>query len=262
MKILIASALLVSSSAALAHDSCDVDLNAGIRVNQSGIEVFKNNQSLYKIADDQYLVVDGQSVSLTPSQSSLVREYASSIRAVVPEVKTIALEGVDLAIEGVNLAFGELLGENSDTVIELTKTLTDIRSDVNYKFDTDSEQGFYIGEQGFEDEQLFGDEFEAKIESAVEEAMRNSIGSLLVAVGQEMLFSGGDMAAFEQRMESFGQRIEHQMESKGEAIEKRADDLCKYVLAIDELEEQLKQQVSAWPSTDVIVVDHHKRHKA
>jgi len=65
----------------------------------------------------------------------------------------------------------------------------------------------------------------------------------MIAVGQQMLFSGGDGDAFETRMEKFGEKIEHEMESRGEKIEKRGEALCQSVLAIDILEDQLTNKI-------------------
>jgi len=219
MKTLIASALIIASSTSYAHDnsfssnSCNVDLNGGIKISAEKITFSKNKSPLYSIVNNETLIVNGEKVSLTRSQQSLLTEYSNNIRGVVPEVKSIALDAIDLAIDGVNLAFNELLGEGNDVSVDLTTQLTSIRTEVDNEFD--SSKDFYIDEDGFKGDDFFGDEFEQRIESAVETTIQNSIGSLMIAVGQEMLFSGGNMDAFESRMENFGQQIEHEMEARG-----------------------------------------------
>lgn len=264
MKTIIATALIIASSSTFAHDnsfstdSCDVDLNGGININAKEITFYKNKSPLYRIVNDESLFIDGEEISLNSTQASLVHEYSTNIRNVVPEVKSIAIDAIDLAIDGVNLAFNELLGEGNNVSEELTTQLTTIRTEVDAEFS--SREGFYIDEDGFSGEDFFGEDFEERIESAVESTVQNSIGSLMIAVGQEMLLSGGNMDAFETRMENFGHQIEHEMESRGEAIEERGDALCRSVVIIDELEEKLKGEIDEMSQFNVITA-RHKRSK-
>lgn len=264
MKTLIATALIIASSASYAHDSsfssnsCNVDLNGGIKISAEKITFSKNKSALYSIVNNEKLIVDGEEIDLTRSQQSLLTEYSTSIRGVVPEVKSIALDAIDLAIDGVNLAFNELLGEGNNVSVDLTTQLTTIRSEVDKEFD--GSKDFYIDEDGFAGDDFFGDEFEERIESAVETTIQNSIGSLMIAVGQEMLFSGGNMDAFETRMENFGQQIEHEMEARGEGLEKRGEALCQSVISIDEMEEQLKSEIDELADFNFITASHKSNH--
>lgn len=265
MKTLIATAILFSSTCAFAHDtnfssdSCDVDLNAGLRINQNLIEFSKNDEALYQIIDNETLIVNGQEISLNSSQQQLVTDYSSRIREVVPEVKELAVDAIDLAVDGVNLAFNELLGEGNDLGEELTAQLHEIRDEVDIRFGSDKE--FYISENGNLEGDFFGEEFEQRIEGIVEETIQNSIGSLLIAVGQEMLFSGGDIDSFETKMENFGQQIEHEMESRGKELEHKGEALCQSILAIDKLEEQLTNEIDALSGYNVITASYSESHK-
>ncbi|TPH17203.1 DUF2884 family protein [Litorilituus lipolyticus] len=245
-------AATLTSGAVFAHDSsCNVELDTGFRIDKSTIAFLdKHDETIYKIVDNNELIVQGEAVELNDSQQQLVNEYSTSIRAMVPEIQSIAIEGVDLAVTGVNLAFNELLGEGNDIATELTRELTLVREDVSTKFS--EEHGFTIGENGINDGEFFGEEFEERIESVVEKAVMNSMGTLLVAVGQEMLFSGGDTDAFEARMENFGENIEHQMEARAEKIEEKAEALCDSALAIDMLEEKMKLSIDELSTINVI----------
>ena len=249
------------SKALYAHDSCDVELDAGVTINDSFIEFFdpnKKQQTLYKIDSDNNLIVGGDYVALDDEQQALVGQYSSSIRAMVPQVRNIALEGVDLALEGVNLAFNELLGEGNDVGADLTQELSLLKEEVSTRFTV--EHGFTIGENGLDEDELLGEEFEQRIESAVEKAVMGSMGSLLVAIGQEMRFSGGDTDAFETRMESFGENIEHEMASRAEKIEQKADLLCLDVVELDHIEEQIKANIESLANINVITVKYSRSH--
>jgi hypothetical protein len=256
MKTLIATALILASSSTFAYetsfsnDSCDADISGGIKITPSAIEFSKSNKQLYKIVNNEALFVDGEQIDLTYSQQSLVTDYSTSIRAVVPQVKDIALDAIDLASDGVNLAFNELLGEGNDVGAEITAQLAEIRAEVDLGFTSDKD--IYFDQDGFSGDDFFSKDFEQRIETAVESTVQNSIGSLMIAVGQQMLFSGGDGDAFETRMENFGERIEHEMETRGQKIEKRGEALCQSVIAIDILEDQLANEVEELEGFDLL----------
>lgn len=256
MKTLIASVLLFSTTSVFAHDShfssnsCDVDLTAGVKINKSFIEFSKNNHAVYRIVDNEKLIVNGNEISLTSHQQALITDYSSQIRAVVPEVKGIAFDAIELAVDGVNIAFNELLGQGNDVGAELTTKLYEIRDEVDARFSPDKE--FSIDEHGVMSDEFFDQEFEQRIETIVEDTIQNSMGSLLIAVGQELLFAGGDMDAFEVKMEKFGEQIEDEMESRSEVLEKRGDALCHSIYKIDSVEEQLKTEIAELSTIDVI----------
>lgn len=266
MKTLLATAVLLSTTTAFAHDtsfssdSCNIELNAGVKINKNFIEFTKNDQALYKIINNEILIVNGKEVELNDYQQSLVLEYSTSIRSVLPEAKELAFDAIEIAVEGVNLAFNELLGENNDVGEDLTEHLYGIRDEVDRRFASENE--FYIDEHGDFADDFFNEELEQRIEAAVEDTIQNSLGSLLIAVGQEMLFAGGDMEAFEARMENFGEQIERDIEYRAEKLEKRGEALCHTVYKIDGIETQLSQSIDELSDFNVIDADLDKRNKA
>lgn len=253
MKLLTLTSAILMSGSVLAHNSCDIDLNAHVRIDNKVVEFSDENQPLYKIVDDKYLYVEGDKVSLDKQQQVLVTQYSKDIKALVPEVRGVVTEGIDLAVEGVGLAFNELLGEDNDVGNELTSELTIIKEELAQKLSL--EHGVSIGKEGVADDNFFGKEFENRIETVVESAVKKSMGTLLIAVGKEMLFSGGDPEAFEARMENFGEQIETEMESRAEELEKKANVLCYSVKKLDEQEEHLREEVSELAPFNMIKVD-------
>lgn len=249
MKTVIASALLLASSGAYAHNSCDAELQGGLKIAENSIEFYQDEVLVYQINDQSTLWVDGKKVNLTSAQQALVEDYSTRIHAMVPEVKNIVMDGIDLATDGINLAFTELMGEGSQIAADLNTELETIRTEINAKFA--SQEGIYINHDG---EDFLGDDFEQRIEQAVEKTMTQSIGSLLVMVGKEMMLSGGDADAFERRMEEFSQTIEAEVEKRAAAIEGRADDICRAVAKIDEVEDAMRQQIEALRDYDMVTV--------
>ncbi len=249
----------LASSAVYANKSCNVDLSAGFAINANSIEFLKaegesdeQKRSLYKIIDGKKLLVDHQHIELSDVQQALVKKYDEQIRHLVPQVKSVAIEGVDLAIEGVNLAFNGLLGEGNAVAADLTTELTLIRQQVSTKLSI--ENGISVGIEGLESEELLGKDFDQRIESAVEKAVLNSMGSILIALGQQMVTSEGDERSFETRMENFGDTIEHEMTTRAAVIEKKAEALCISIAEVDTLEEQLKIEIESLASTNVFTV--------
>lgn len=250
MKTLIASALLLAAGSAAADNSCNLDLDAGLRISGDSIEFYADEQPAYKIIDDKYLVINGQAQHLTPAQQALVQHYAASIRAAVPEVRGMALAGIDLAIDGVTLAFDGLLGEKNQVSAQLTTELTNVKSDVNRYFSSGEPISFNRG--GDDSPDFLGEQFETRMQRIVETSVQNSIGKLMMAMGKEVLLSGGNMEAFEARMEKFGAQMEAQMNMKALGMEARGAKLCSALQAVDAHEEQLKQAVPAVESFNLI----------
>lgn len=256
---LIASTLMITASTtsfahdtSFSNDACNVELNGGININTKEIVFSKNKTPLYRIVNNDTLIINGNNVDLTTSQQALLKQYSTDIRAAIPEVKSFALDAIDLAIDGVNLAFNELLGEGNHTSTDLTSQLNVIRTEVESEFDASKD--FYIDKDGFSGDDFFGDEFEKRIESAVESTIQNSIGSLLIAIGQELLFSDGQASTLEARMEAFGETIEHEVEARVEGLEKRSETLCQSAIAIDQMEEDLKSTIDELADFNVITV--------
>jgi len=267
---LIASTLTtaLASSAVYAHESCNVDLSAGFKINTNSIEFLQEDNedsdkqhSLYRITDGKELFVGSDQVVLTDKQKVLVKQYDAKIRQLVPQVKSVAIEGVDLAIDGVNLAFNGLLGEGNAVAADLTKELKLIREQVTAKLTI--ENGISVGVDGLESEELLGKDFDQRIESAVEKAVLNSMGSILISVGQQMMAADGDEDSFETRMENFGDTIEHEMTTRSEKIEEKAQALCLNIAKLDDLEEKLKTEIKPLANTNVFTVTqgHHDDEK-
>ena len=258
---LIASALTLSfaSTAVYANTSCNVDLSAGFSIKADSTEFLQaegdNNEkkrSLYTIIAGKKLLVENQEITLSDDQQALVNKYDEKIRHLVPQVKSVAIEGVDLAIEGVNLAFNGLLGEGNAVAADLTTELTLIREQVSTNLSI--EHGVSVGVEGLESEGLLGKDFDKRIESAVEKAVLNSMGSILIAMGQQMVASEGDERNFETRMENFGEKIEHEMTTRSAVIEKKAEALCSSIAEVDALEEQLKLEIEPLAGINIFTV--------
>ncbi|MGX1114216.1 hypothetical protein ACSSVW_003659 [Pseudoalteromonas sp. MBR-15] len=244
-KLLLVSSLFIATSAMAHNDNdthisfsgeqCDVEFKNDVRITPNELEVFTADNSTMKIIDQNNLYIDGENISLNASQQQAIANYSDSLRSQLPEVANIALEGVKIAgvaIEEVANAF------NISGFDDISELMDEISVEVQNTF---YQQGaFTMGQQSFEKfGQNFDEQFDQQIESAVESAMMQSMGSILVALGSELLGSGGDMDTFEQRMENMGEQIEARVETQAAQLEKRADALCGSFADIAHKEQQL-----------------------
>jgi len=259
MKALLAGLILMSTNA-LAHGpsfsngstSCDVDINGGIRISESSIDFLKNDELLYQITASGSLNINNNDIFLDDEQQEVVTEYAHEIRALVPQVKNLAIDALTLASDGVNLAFTELLGPQNTLGAELQVYFNDISDEIEQSFA--SNKPIHFNENGFSGTEFFGEDFEQRIESAVEETVQKSIGSLMIAIGQELLFSEEGVESFEAKMERFGNKIATEMEIRASKVESNAQALCFAITNIDNIEEKLKHAVNELSDTDMLTV--------
>ncbi len=252
-----------------AHNACNVDLTAGLSINTDAIEFFESNVSknednhnLYKITQGKYLFIDDKNIELNQSQRALISKYDATIRQLVPQVKSVAIEGVDLAIDGIGLAFNGLLGEDNDVSADLTQELKAMREQVTTKLSI--EEGITLGIDGLEGEDLLGKNFDHLIEKLVEKTILNSMGSILMAMGKQMISPDDEVESFETRMEKFADTIEQEMSVRADKIKVQAEELCRNIENVDSLEEQLKANIEALNHVDVFTVTqtHYDEKKA
>lgn len=243
----------LGAHSAYAHSSsCNVNLQADMKFSPDKIEFFDGNKKYYSITDNKTLMVKGNVVPLNDYQQKLVTDFSLSIRETVPEVKAIAIEGVNLAIDGVNLAFNELLGQGNSVSADVTEQLTIVRDELDERFADEST--YVIDRDGEIVDDVLGKDFENRIETAVEKAVTQSMGTLLMVVGKEMLMSGGDTKAFETKMESFGNQIEQEMELRAAKLEQKAEGLCQSAVEINAIETEMTNAIEQLQSYDVIKV--------
>ena len=264
--LVISAGMYTATSQAHEHNSCNVNLEAGFSVNESKIqflekESYENsdgkeiNRVIYTITNDNSLIVSDKNIELTKEQKILVKQYATHIRKLIPEVRTVALEGVELALEGVNVVFNGLLGEDNSISADLTSDLIEIRDEVKERFTI--KHGFTVGIDGKNGENLIESEIEERIKLAVDKAIKNSMGAILMAVGKEMM-SSDNTDSFEDKMERFGENMEHEMEARAEVIEKKAESLCLAVVEIDKIETQLQNTIEALEDINVLTAKMEK----
>lgn len=254
-KIILAGALVCCALPVLALDSkntCNVELIGNMQLENKELTVILDNQTRLTIDQHKTLYLDDQALTLSSRQQGWVDNYYDGINQAAPQAAAIAADAVALASTALNEVFSELLGTDSSALNDLSKKLRDLDQKIQYNFYAEDGE-IRLHSASFENGDFFGEQWEAQFEEAIEDLVSDSIGHLMLAIGTQLIFNGGDMDEFEQKMERFGQQMEHKVEYQAKALEKKADALCSTLLKVDFAETQL-QQIKQLAGLNVIQV--------
>jgi uncharacterized coiled-coil protein SlyX len=255
----VASALL--SGQAMAHDthfqnnSCDVELDGHIQYYQGDLTVKMDSGNVVKI--DQYynLTLNGKDVALDSDQQRWVTEYYDSIDMAIPMTLTIASEGLKIANVAVSEVFTELLGDNTMDD-DFQALFTSLETKLSTSFYDDA-GNLRVDSTEFEEPGWFDESWEQEFEAELESLVSESMGRILIALGTQMLWEGGDMSEFEQRMETWGEDLEFRLESQAAALEEKADALCEVLQKADYAEGQMQATISGLDDLNLLDMESH-----
>jgi len=249
--IAIVAAGLVASSASA--QQCDINFNYGVVINPSHVRILQKSQTYVQINNDQQLFIHGREIQLNEQQIQLLTQYSQGIRKQIPEIVAIAIEGVDIGLKAVNKVIAGLTGENSASHQKIQERFDEMQYRLRERFNH-SDTNYYIASQDFDDfDEIFAGAFEQEIETIVTE----SIGTILMAVGEAM--TTNEESSSEQRVETFDQRIKGmekdlhlEIEPRAQEIELKAAQFCKNLKNLDQLESKLQESIRQLNEFDLI----------
>lgn len=254
MRTLVLASLFVCGSAFAADNHCDVNLDGEFQIKNKVISVNIEDKTQIEIDAQYNLSVDGKSISLNSYQQALVEDYYDGIHQAIPQAADIANEAVSLANTAINEVFAELLGSDSHTFEKLSIKLQELDEQVQRSFYA-HDGSLRVDSRTFNDGDFFGEQWGNEFEQVIEEVISESLGSVMVNLGTQILFSGGDMEAFEQRMERFGEQLEETIEFQAQRIEHKAEDLCKTLQHIERTESRLQAKIQQLSHLDILQLD-------
>ncbi|NKF50037.1 YggN family protein [Shewanella sp. WXL01] len=233
-------AMPAQAKISFSDDECNVALNYDITVEPKRLQVSDQGKEQYRIEMGE-LYVNGKQVELDAKQQALVNQYSDAVSKQVPEVIDLVGDVVVLATQAVSMALTPILGDAAGSQIdELMVGIQDRVDELAYQ------QGdrFFLGATETTMENAFNEEFEKEIE----EVMTNSIGTMMMALGGQIMSSEGGsfeekMEAFGRKMENIGDDIEMQIAEQSKDIEHRAEKVCENFQSVVELEQQLRREV-------------------
>lgn len=250
MRTMIFAGVLTCCALPVLANECNVELNGKMQLENKVLAVELDNDTRLTIGQDRIPYIDGVALDLTTQQQNWVDLYYDGINQAAPQAASIATDAVALASTAINEVFTELLGSDNDALADLSDKLRHLDQQIQYNFYAENGD-IRIHSESFENGEFFGEQWEAQFEEAIEDLVTDSIGHLMVALGTQLIFSGGDMDAFEQKMERFGEQMEQKVEYQATALEEKADILCSTLAQVDYAESQL-QKIKQLERLDVI----------
>ena len=262
LSVALTSALM--SGHAFAHDSsfqnnsCDMELDGHIQYYQGDLTVQMDNGLVMTIDSHHNMTIDGESVSLDSEQQRWVSEYYNNIDIAIPMTLNIASEGLQIANVAVSEVFTELLGgdQMGDDFRELFDSL---ETKLNTSFYDDA-GNIRVDSTKFDEPGWFDESWEQEFEAQIESLISESMGRILIAVGTQMLWEGGDMSEFEQKMERWGEDLEYRLESQAAALEEKGDALCKVLKKADYAEGKMQASISGLDDLNLLDIDQDNHH--
>lgn len=262
LSVAVTSALI--SGHAFAHDtsfqnnSCDMELDGHIQYYQGDLTVQMDNGSVMTIDAQHNMTINGESISLNSEQQHWVSEYYNNIDIAIPMTLTIASEGLQIANVAVTEVFTELLGgdQMGDDFNELFNSL---ETKLNTSFYDDA-GNIRVDSTKFDEPGWFDESWEQEFETQIESLISESMGRILIAVGTQMLWEGGDMSEFEQKMERWGEDLEYRLESQAASLEEKGDALCKVLKKADYAEGQMQASISGLDDLNLLDIDPNDHH--
>jgi len=228
-------------------EQCSVNFNYGVIIDPNHIRMIDHGNTIVQINNENQLFVEGREIELNHEQQQLIKQFSLGIRDQIPEIVSIAIEGVDIGLKAVNKAIGSLTGENSASQQKIQTKFDELKWRIRTRFNQ-SANNYYIAPQDFAD---FDDIFTGEFEQEIEEIISDSIGTILLAVGEAMIgdntnSSGGEqrISTFDERMETMGKDLELEISASANALEKKAEQFCLKLTELDKVESKIQRSIN------------------
>jgi len=240
-------------------NQCSVNFNYGVIIDPAHIRIIDHGQTVVQINGETQLFVEGRELPLNNQQQKLISQFALGIRAQVPEIVSIAIEGVDIGLKAVNKAIGSLTGENSASQQKIQTRFDELKWRIRTRFNQ-SANNYYIAPQDFAD---FDDIFTGEFEQEIEEIISDSIGTILLAVGEAMISDDSGhgseqrISTFDDRMETMGKDLELEISASANALEKKAEKFCLKLSELDRIESEIHHSIKLLKQFNLIETNIH-----
>jgi len=241
---------------------CSVSLNYGVIINPSHIRIIDGSVTVMQVNGAAQLFIAGREIPLSTQQQQLMTDFSVGIRQQIPEIVSIAIESVDIGLKAVNKVIGGLTGENSASQQKIQTKFDELKWHMRARFNQ-SANNYYIAPQDLDDfDNIFTGEFEAEIEEIIE----NSVGTILLAVGEAMITDLDSdrnleqrITTFDERMNNIGKGLELEMSESAEVLEDKAVKFCLKMSELNKIEEQLILSIPAFSHLNIINIDQEQQ---
>ena len=157
--------------------ACNVEIQSDITVKPDAVTVTTSTGNLMVINQNHELFIDGKTIGLDTDERALVESYAGQLRNTIPELVTVALEGVEIALTSVSEAFYTFSEDGLPA--SLLDSINSIQEEVTARM---YRNGNTLHIKGGEINSL--EATMSDLEQALEDAISESIGDLIVSVSR------------------------------------------------------------------------------
>jgi len=248
IKLYLLLLIIVTTSFDSKAKQCSVNFNYGVIIDPNHIRMTEKGITVVQINGESQLFVEGIQQTLSIEQQSLISQFSLGIRSQVPEIVSIAIEGVDIGLKAVNKAIGSLTGENSAAQQKIQTKFDELKWRIRTRFNQ-SANNYYIAPQDFND---FADIFTGEFEQEIEEIISDSIGTILLAVGEAMISDDSDspgsekrISTFDERIETMGKDLELEVSASTNALANKAEQFCLQLSELDKIEHEIQHSIKS-----------------
>lgn len=209
---------------------CGFSTPYNVLVDTGGVWLYRDEGSPREVFfHDGELSVDRKVRTVSDADAQRLRQLEYQAYALMPEV-------AGLARDSVNVTFDALSG----VVEAMTGSKRKARKVDDFRIEAIAHVDMTLG-RGRWDQEVFDENFEAKIEDAAE--------SMASMIGRSALWSvfTGRAEQLEARADKMDRELEQMLEVRTKAIEARADGLCLQVRAINDVQSALEYRHDGAP---------------
>jgi len=161
-------------------------------------------------------------------------------------------------IKAVNKAIGSLTGENSAAQQKVQTKFDELKWRIRTRFNH-SANNYFIAPQDFAD---FDNIFTGEFEQEIEEIISNSIGTILLAVGEAMIIESSDnhgseqrLSTFDTKIETMGRNLEFDINANANALKLKAEKFCIELSRLDAIEKNISHSIKALKNFNLIEIN-------
>lgn len=236
---------------------CNMSFKYGVIVDPLHIRILKEELTYIQITRNVQLFISGREINLNTNQKELLSEYSIQLRQQVPEIVSIATKGVDVGLEAVNRAIGGSIGEESESHRVFQKRFNEMQWNLRNRFNS-YEESYFIAAQNFNDfDQIFSGQFKKEIEHIVTQ----SLGSILMAVGDAMVErtkrkkdqkTNTEEIMLDEEMTNLEKELLLALNTQTSALDIKAKAFCENLQFLNNLENKIRQSIPTLATLNLI----------
>lgn len=238
-------------------EKCDVSFKYGAVIDPLHVRILKDEVTYIQITQNKQLFISGREIILSNKQIALLNEYSKSLRTQIPEIVSIAIEGVNVGLDAVNKSIGGFTGKDSKSHQLFQKRFNEMQWNLRSRFNH-SEKSYFIAPQNFNDfDEIFSGEFEKEIEHI----MSQSLGSILMAVGNAMVErtsqdsdnkKNKSAIKLDSNMSILEKELISELREKTYALDQKAKVFCENLKELNKLENAINSNIPDLSQLDLI----------